>query len=325
MNVVVVDGATLNPGDLSWEKLETFGRYTVHPRTAVAETIPRCRDAEVVFTNKVPFDRQTIRALPRLRYIGVTATGYNIVDTDVAAERGIIVTNVPTYGTESVAQMVFALLLELTQHAGHHSQTVHEGRWEKSDNFCYWDYTLVELAGLTLGIVGCGRIGSAVARIGKAFGMDVLGCDTVTAAVAQSPVSRVGLETVFAESDVVSLHCPLTPDTRGLVNEARLSWMKRSAFLINTSRGPLVDERALAEALNTYRIAGAAVDVLSVEPPLPDNPLLSARNCVITPHIAWATRAARQRLLAAVIENLRAWIAGSPCNVVGGTGREVSP
>ena len=323
MNIVVIDGATLNPGDLSWDALATLGRFTVHPRSTAAEIILRCREAEAVITNKVAFDRPAILALPRLKYIGLSSTGYNIVDTDAATERGIVVTNVPTYGTDSVAQMVFALLLELTQHAGHHSWTVHEGRWVKSENFCYWDYPLVELAGLTLGIIGCGRIGAAVARVGSAFGMKILGCDTVAAALPG--VSRVDLDTVFAESDVLSLHCPLTPDTRGLVNAARLSRMKPTAFLINTSRGPLVDEKALADALNADRIAGAGVDVLSVEPPTADNPLLSAKNCIITPHIAWATRAARKRLLDTSIDNLRAWIAGTPQNSVAGTGKGKTP
>jgi glycerate dehydrogenase len=334
MNIVVIDGATLNPGDLSWEALGALGHYEVFPRTTAAETIPRCRDAEAIITNKVALDRSIIAALPRLQYVGVTATGYNIVDTEAAEERGIVVTNVPTYGTESVAQMVFALLLELTQHAGHHSQTVHDGRWATSDNFCYWDYPLVELSGLTLGIVGCGRIGTAVARIGAAFGMKVIAYDTAAAtaaaaeparaqvqAQAQAHITRVDLETVFSQSDVVSLHCPLTPETRGLINAARLSRMKPTAFLINTSRGPLVDEQSLADALNNDRIRGAGVDVLSVEPPKADNPLLSAKNCIVTPHIAWATRAARTRLLETSIANLRAYIAGAPRNAVAGTGK----
>jgi glycerate dehydrogenase len=322
MNIVVIDGATLNPGDLSWEALGTLGHYEVFPRTTAAEVIPRCREAEAIITNKVALDRSIIAALPRLQYVGVTATGYNIVDTEAAAERGIVVTNVPTYGTESVAQMVFALLLELTQHVGHHSRTVHDGRWATNDNFCYWDYPLLELSGLTLGIVGCGRIGTAVARIGAAFGMKVIAFDT---AAARQDVVRVDLETVFSQSDVVSLHCPLTPETGGLVNAARLSRMKPTAFLINTSRGPLVDEQALADALNNDRIAGAGVDVLSVEPPNADNPLLTAKNCVITPHIAWATRAARMRLLETSIDNLRAFIAGAPCNAVAGIGKKRMP
>jgi len=323
MNIVIVDGATLNPGDLSWDGLAPMGRLTVHARTAPAETVERCRGAQAVITNKVALDAAVIAALPELRYIGVTATGYNIVDTTAAAARGIVVTNVPTYGTDSVAQMTFALILELAHHVGHHSATVREGRWSKSDNFCYWDYPLVELAGLTMGIVGCGRIGSAVARLGAAFGMKLIGCDAV--APPAGLVERADLAAVFRKSDIVSLHCPLTAETKGLVNAERIALMKPSAFLINTSRGPLVDERALAEALNAGRIAGAGLDVLSVEPPAPDNPLLAAKNCVITPHIAWATRAARGRLLDASVDNLRAFIEGAPRNAVGGTGQGTRP
>ena len=315
MHIIVVDGATLNPGDLTWEALGAFGSYEVYPRSTPAEKLERCRDAEAVITNKVVFDRATLAALPKLKYIGVTATGYNIVDVAAAAERGIVVTNVPTYGTASVAQMVFALLLELTQHVGHHAATVREGRWAKCDNFCYWDYPLIELAGLTLGIVGCGRIGQGTARIADAFGMKVIGCDAVP--FTNDPIVPMSLEEVLARGDVVSLHCPLTPETQGLINAARLSRMKTSAFLINTSRGPLVNERDLADALNAGRIAGAAVDVLSTEPPKPDNPLLTAKNCVITPHIAWATRSARQRLLQTTVDNLAAFVAGQPRNVVG--------
>jgi len=315
MNIIVVDGATLNPGDLSWEALGALGSYQVYPRSTPVEARERCRDAEAVITNKVVFDRAVIAALPKLKYIGVTATGYNIVDVAAAAERGIVVTNVPTYGTASVAQMVFALLLELTQHVGHHAATVREGRWAKCDNFCYWDYPLIELAGLTLGIVGCGRIGQATARLADAFGMKVIGHDAFP--FPAGPIAPVTLDELLAQSDVVSLHCPLTPETQGLINAARLSLMKPSAFLINTSRGPLVNERDLADALNAGRIAGAGLDVLSAEPPKPDNPLLTAKNCVITPHIAWATRSARQRLLETSIDNLGAFLAGNPRNVVG--------
>ncbi len=265
MRIVVVDGATLNPGDLSWEPLGAFGRYEVHPRSTTQEILERCREAEAVITNKAALDRATIAALPELKYIGVTATGYNIVDVEAAGERGIVVTNVPTYGTASVAQMAFALLLELTQHAGHHSATVREGRWARSDSFCYWDYPLVELAGLTMGIVGCGRIGQATARLADAFGMRVIGYDVPSPfAGGQAPIEPVGLDELFSRSDVVSLHCPLTPATEGLVNAARLARMKPTAFLINTSRGPLVNERDLAEALNAGRIAGAGLDVLSI-------------------------------------------------------------
>jgi len=314
MKIVIVDGATLNPGDLSWDALGAFGVYEVYPRSTPAETLARCRDAEAVITNKVVFDRATIAALPKLTYIGVTATGYNIVDVAAAAERGIVVTNVPTYGTASVAQMVFALLLELTQHVGHHAATVRAGHWAKCDNFCYWDFPLVELAGLTMGIVGCGRIGRATARIADAFGMQVIGYDTVP--FTNDRIVPVALDELLARSDVVSLHCPLTPETQDLINAARLSRMKSSAFLINTSRGPLVNERDLADALNAGRLAGAGLDVLGVEPPQPDNPLLTATNCLVTPHIAWATRSARQRLLQTTVDNVAAFVAGQLQNVV---------
>jgi glycerate dehydrogenase len=316
MRIIVIDGATLNPGDLSWDGLGAFGAYEVYPNSTPAETLVRCQSAEVVITNKAPLDRSILAALPMLKYIGVTATGYNIVDVQAARSHGVIVTNVPTYGTTSVAQMVFAHLLELTQHAGHHSQTVHEGRWVKSDNFCYWDYPLVELAGLTMGIVGCGRIGQATARLADAFGMKVIGHDPTPFNSLQTPIEPVGLDELFSRSDVVSLHCPLTPATAGMVNAPRLALMKPSAFLINTSRGPLVNEQDLADALNQERIAGAGLDVLSVEPPKPDNPLLTAKNCTITPHIAWATRSARGRLLQTTLDNLGAFLAGRPQNVV---------
>ncbi len=315
MRIVVVDSITLNPGDLSWEALGRYGRYEVYPRSTPQEIMNRCRDAEAVITNKTSFDSAIIAALPELKYIGVSATGYNIVDIDAASERGIVVTNVPTYGTLSVAQMAFALLLELTQHAGHHSQTVHEGRWAKCDNFCYWDFPLVELAGLVMGIVGCGRVGQATARLAEAFGMSVIGNDTLPFS-GDAPIESVELDELFARSDVISLHCPLTPTTQGLVNAARLSLMKPTAFLINTSRGQLVIEQDLADALNSERIAGAGLDVLSAEPPMPNNPLLTARNCVITPHIAWATRSARERLLQASIDNLGAYAVGAVQNVV---------
>jgi glycerate dehydrogenase len=319
MNIVVIDGETLNPGDLSWDGLSPLGTVTVYPRTAPGELVTRCRDAEAVITNKVAFDAAAIAALPRLRYLGVTATGYNIVDTAAAAARGVVVTNVPTYGTDSVAQMTFALILELAHHVGHHARTVREGRWSAGTSFSYWDYPLLELAGLTLGIVGYGRIGRAVARLGAAFGMRPIAHDTV--AGTEDLAERVDLDAVFSRSDVVCLHCPLTPETAGIASAARIALMKPSAFLVNTSRGPLVDERSLAEALDAGRIAGAGLDVLAAEPPKGDNPLLHAKNCIITPHIAWATRAARGRLLAAGVENLRAFAAGTPTNVVGGTGK----
>ena len=316
MNIVVLDGHTLNPGDLSWDALKALGSVTLHERTPADQIIPRLAEADIAITNKVPFSRETIAALPKLCYIGVTATGFNIIDTAAAKERNLVVANVPTYGTRSVAQHTFALLLELTQHAGHHAQSVREGRWVKSIDWCYNDYPLVELDGLALGIVGYGRIGQAVADLARAFGMTVL--TNVSTRRKESPrdVAVVDLDDLFAHSDVVSLHCPLTPETKNLVNAERLARMKPTAFLINTSRGPLIDEAALADALNNGRIAGAGLDVLSVEPPKADNPLLTAKNCLITPHNAWATRAARARLMDVAISNVRAFIGGQPQNVV---------
>lgn len=314
--IVVLDGYTLNPGDLDWQGLEAIGALTVHDRTPSEAIVERARDAEILLTNKAPVSAETIGRLPGLRYIGVLATGYNIVDVAAAKARGIVVANVPGYGTPSVAQHVFALILELAQRTGHHAQTVSAGRWSASPDFCYWDFPLVELAGRTLGIVGFGAIGQAVAQIGRAFGMKVI-ATTRTPRTAEDVVF-LPVDEVFRRADIVTLHCPLTPETQGLVNASRLSEMKRDAFLINTGRGPLVVERDLAEALETGRIAGAGLDVLSAEPPPLDHPLLKAKNCLITPHIAWATRAARQRLMNIAVENVRAFLAGAPVNVVAG-------
>jgi glycerate dehydrogenase len=316
MRIVVLDGYTLNPGDLSWSALESLGSCTIHDRTPPELVVEHAREAEILFTNKVALGGAELAQLPRLRYIGVLATGYNVVDVAAARERGIVVTNIPTYGTRSVAQMTFALLLELAQHVGHHAQTVRDGRWTQSKDFCYWDYPLVELEGLTFGLVGFGRIGRAVAEVALAFGMKVLAHDAVAPASPVSGVTMVDLETLFRQSDVVSLHCPLTADNKGLVNADRLRLMKPSAFLINTSRGPLVNEVDLAAALDTGCISGAGLDVLAVEPPRPDNPLLTAKNCLITPHIAWATAAARRRLMDIAVGNLRAFLAGAPTNTV---------
>lgn len=315
MNIVVLDGFTLNPGDLNWEQLRSLGPCAVYDRTLPAELLGRAADADILLTNKTELTAGTLQSLPKLKYIGVLATGTNVVDLAAARARGIPVTNVPAYSTKSVAQLTFALLLELAQHAGHHAQTVREGRWTRSTDFCYWDFPLIELDGLTLGIVGFGRIGRAVGELGSAFGMKVLAC-TRTAGSAPPFASFVELETLFRKSDVVSLHCPLTPQTANLVNARRLSLMKPTAFLLNTSRGSLVDEPALADALNSGRIAGAALDVLSKEPPRADNPLLTARNCLITPHLAWATRAARSRLMTIAVENVRAFLQGEAQNVV---------
>ncbi len=272
MNIVVLDGHTLNPGDLSWDELKALGPCEIFDRTPPGEVAARAANAEIVITNKAVLHRPQIEAMPRLKYIGVTATGYNIVDVAAAKERGILVTNVPTYGTRSVAQHTFALLLELTQHAGHHAQTVRDGRWVRSADWCYWDKPLIEMDALTMGIVGYGRIGQAVARLAEAFGMKVITSASSSGRKREPNVAVVDLDYLFSESDVVSLHCPLTPETKHLVNARRLGRMKPTAFLLNTSRGPLVDEAALADALNSGRIAGAAMDVLSVEPPPADNP-----------------------------------------------------
>ena len=318
MKIVILDGHTLNPGDLSWAGLEALGPCDIHERTKPEEVIARMDGAGVAVTNKVAFPRELLGQLPALRFIAVTATGYNVVDVEAARERGIPVSNVPTYGTQSVAQMVFAHVLNLTQHVADHARAVEQGRWIASGEFCFWEHPLVELADLTMGIVGFGRIGRATATLARAFGMNVLAHDASLPTETPEGVEMVPLEPLLRQSDVVSLHCPLTPETEGLVNAARLSLMKPSALLINTSRGPLVDEQALAEALNAGQIAGAGLDVLTEEPNAPDNPLVGAKNCYITPHIAWATRSARRRLLETTIENVKAFLAGHPQNVVGG-------
>lgn len=322
MNIVVLDGYTLNPGDLSWDELQALGPCQIHDRTALADVVSRAEHAEIILTNKTVLNSDHLNRLPKLKYIGVLATGFNIVDVAAARERGVPVTNIPAYGTKSVAQMTMALLLELAQHAGRHAQTVRDGRWSQNPDWCYWDRPLVELDGLTMGIVGLGRIGRAVADIAQAFGMNVAGA--MRSGKDQSTDDRIrllDLETLFASSDVLSLHCPLTPETKHLVNAERLARMKSSAFLLNTSRGPLVDEAALAEALNSGRLAGAGLDVLALEPPPPDNPLIQAKNCYITPHIAWATRSARVRLMRAALENIKAFLDGRPQNVVNGVGK----
>jgi glycerate dehydrogenase len=315
MNIVVLDGFTLNPGDLDWQELQSLGPCAIYDRTLPAELLPRAAGADILLTNKTELAAAAIQNLPALKYIGVLATGTNVVDLPAARVRGIPVTNVPAYSTKSVAQMTFALLLELAQHAGHHAQTVREGRWTRSLEWCYWDFPLLELDELTLGIVGFGRIGRAVGELGAAFGMKVL-ASRPTAGAAAPGVRFLDLEALFCESDVVTLHCPLTPQTANLVNAQRLSLMKPTAFLLNTSRGPVVDEPALADALNSGRIAGAALDVLSTEPPRAHNPLLTARNCLITPHLAWATRAARSRLMKIAVENVRSFLRGKAQNVV---------
>ena len=316
MKIVVLDGYTLNPGDLSWDGLEALGEFALYDRSAPEEVLERSEGAEILFTNKTVLDRPIIEALPALKYIGVLATGYNVVDVAAAKERGVVVTNIPTYGTQSVAQMAFALLLELIQHVAHHAQTVQDGRWAACDDFCYWDFPMIELADLTMGVVGFGRIGRTTAQIAKAFGMKVIAHDAFVSDSGDPDIEMVGLDALFAQSDVVSLHCPLTDENAAMVNAKRLATMKPTAFLINTSRGPLVNDADLADALDSGRLAGAGLDVLSVEPPLPDNPLLSAKNCFITPHIAWATRSARARLMATAVENIEAFLNGNVQNCV---------
>jgi glycerate dehydrogenase len=314
MKIVILDGHTLNPGDLSWDDLRRLGTCEIYDRTPPEQVVERARDARVVLTNKVPLDRTAIDVLPDLRLIAVTATGYNMVDTAAARARGVPVCNVPEYGTPNVAQAVFALLLELTNRTGHHAQTVREGRWCTSPDFCYWDFPLIELHGLTIGIVGHGRIGRAVARIAGGFGMRILAYRRQRQ--PEAGVESTDLNALFRRSDVVSLHVPLTPENREMVNAARLAEMKATAYLINTARGGLVNEPDLADALNRGRIAGAALDVLTVEPPACDNPLLTAKNCIITPHIAWASPTARKRLLDETVRNVEAFLAGTPRNVV---------
>ena len=312
-NIVVLDGHTLNPGDLSWDNLAALGDLTVHDRTTPEAVMERVGKAEIVFTNKTLLPAEAINALPVLEYIGVLATGYNVVEIEAARERGILVTNIPSYGTASVAQMTMALILELASQPALHSRSVSEGEWSACPDFCYWKKPLVELDGLTLGLVGYGAIGQAVAQLGRAFGMKIL---VHTRTGREEDTQFVDCETLFGEADVVSLHCPLTDDNQGFVNAQLLSHMKSTAFLINTARGPLVDEAALAKALNEEQIAGAATDVLSVEPPPADNPLFGAKNLIITPHIGWATRAARKRLMGIAVENLKAHLDGAPVNVV---------
>ncbi len=314
--IVVLDGYTLNPGDLSWDGLRGLGPLTVHDRTPPELTVARAREADIVLTNKVIMNDAVIAQLPALRYIGVLATGHNVVDLAAARKRDIPVTNVPAYGTRSVAQAVFALLLELTNGVGHSAETVRQGQWCRSPDFCYSDSSLVELDGLTLGVIGLGRIGRAVAEIAAAFGMKVVSHNPGSGRPPVSGITPVDLETLFRVSDVISLHCPLTDINRGLVNKARLDLMKSTAYLINTARGALINEQDLADALNANRLAGVGLDVLSVEPPQPDNPLLSAKNCIITPHVAWATRAARSRLMGVAVENVKAFLAGDTQNRV---------
>lgn len=314
--IVVLDGYTLNPGDLSWGSLRELGDLEVHDRTPSDQIVSRASGATAVLTNKTPLRAATLDQLPGLKYIGVLATGYDIVDAEVSRARGIPVTNIPTYGTDSVAQFAFALLLELCHHVGLHARDAASGGWKNSADWSYHLSPLTELAGKLMGIVGFGRIGRQTAAVARAFGMQVIAHDPL--AGAGSGVEMVSLDDLLRRADVVSLHCPLTPDNRGLINSERLALMKPSAFLINTARGPLVNEQDLAAALERGTIAGAGLDVLPVEPPVNGSPLLGAKNCIVTPHIAWATKEARTRLMQEAVENLRGFLSGKPRNVVNG-------
>lgn len=319
MKIVVLDGYTLNPGDLNWKGIEQFGACEIHDRTdhAPEKVIKAIGDAEIIFTNKTPLPKEVLEKAPSVKYIGVLATGYNVVDVVAAKACGIVVTNIPTYGTAAVAQFTMALLLEMCHHVGDHSDEVKKGSWTKSPDFCFWNTPLIELAGKNLGFIGFGRIGQATAKIAQAFGLNVLAYNRSQNPALESDTCRyVSLEELFAESDIISLHCPLFESTEGIINKDNIAKMKDGVMLINTSRGPLVVEQDLADALNSGKVAGAAVDVVSKEPIAANNPLLTAKNCIVTPHIAWAPKESRIRLMNTAVENLGTFLKGTPTNVV---------
>lgn len=319
MKIVILDGYTENPGDLSWGTLESLGEVIVYDRTAYEESpliAERIGDADIAVTNKTPISRATMDACPNLKAISMLATGYNVIDTDAATEKGITVMNIPTYGTQIVGQYAVGLLLEICSHYGHHAEAVKEGRWEHCDDWCFWDYPLIELYGKTAGIIGLGRIGQATAKILGSLNMKVLAYDAHQSAEGQRLAEYVSLDELYARSDVIFLHCPLFPETEKMINAASIAKMKDGVILINNSRGQLVDEQDLADALNSGKVYAAGLDVLSTEPVLGDNPLLSAKNAIITPHISWAAKEARQRIMDTVADNIRSFIDGSPINVV---------
>lgn len=318
MKMVVLDGQTLNPGDISWAEVEALGDLKVYARTPYeeAEILKRIGDAEVVMTNKTPISKATIEKAPNLKFVSVLATGFNVVDIESAKQHGVVVSNVPTYGTNSTAQFAIGLLLEVCHHIGEHNRAVHEGRWETSEDYCFWDYPLIELDGKTMGIIGFGRIGQTVGRIAKAFGMTVIANSRSISDETKHIAEAVSLDELFARADVISLHCPLTPETQNLINKDTIAKMKDGVILINNSRGPVLNEQDVADALNSGKISYAAVDVVSVEPILPDNPLLKAKNCIITPHISWAPIESRKRLMHTTAENIEAYQKGKPQNVV---------
>ena len=319
MKIVVLDGYTENPGDLSWDALAALGELTVYDRTSLTdekEAIGRIGDAEVVLTNKTPITKAVLDACPGIRFISVLATGYNIVDYNYAREKGIAVSNVPAYGTASVGQFAIALLLEICHHIGHHSESVHAGNWENSPDFCYWDYPLIELDGKTLGVIGFGRIGQTTGRIAKAMGMRILAYDSHPSDSGRAIAEYTDLDTLLSSSDVIALHCPLFPETQGLICRETIAKMKDGVILINNARGQLVVEQDLADALNSGKVAAAGLDVVSTEPIRRNNPLLGAKNCFITPHISWAPKESRQRIMDCTVENVQAYLSGAPVHVI---------
>lgn len=316
MKIVILDGYTENPGDLSWSGLEELGELTVYDRTPPEQVADRIGDAEIVILNKTPLPRKMLDRCPNVRYIGVLATGYNIVDVQAAKERGIPVCNIPTYGTDAVGQFAIAMLLEICHHVAHHDAAVHGGRWETCPDWCFWDYPLIELAGKTMGIIGFGRIGRTTGRIARALGMQVVAYDSIETDEGREIGRYLPLEELFACSDVIALHCPLFPETEGIINRNTIAKMKDGVILLNNSRGPLIVEQDLADALNSGKVYAAGLDVVSTEPIRGDNPLLKAKNCLITPHISWAPKESRQRLMGIAVESLRAFLAGNPINVV---------
>ena len=316
MKIVILDGYTENPGDLSWSGFEALGELTVYDRTAKEDMLERIKDAEAVIVNKTPLDREVFEKCSKIKYVGVLATGYNVVDVKAAREHGIPVCNIPTYGTTAVAQMVFALLLAVCHLVAEHSDAVKRGEWSNNSDWCFWKYPLMELAGKTMGIVGFGRIGQAVGRLAAAFGMEVLAYDAFESEEGKKIARYVALDELLAQSDVISLHCPLFPETQGMINAESIAKMKDGVILINTSRGPLINEEDLAKALREKKVYAAACDVVSTEPILPDNPLLGCYNSILTPHIAWAPKESRQRLMDIAVSNMKAFMDGKPVNVV---------
>lgn len=316
MNIVVLDGYTLNPGDITWSGLEKLGELTVYDRTPADKIVSRIGNAEIVFTNKTPITRETLDACANVKFIGVLATGYNVIDVAAAKEKGIPVCNVPTYGTDAVGQFAIGLLLEICHHIAHHDKAVHDGRWENNQDWCFWDYPLIELSGKTMGVIGFGRIGQVTGRTAKALGMNVIAFDEFPNEAGKEIADYVSLETLFAEADVIALHCPLFPSTEGIVNKSNIAKMKDGVIILNNSRGPLIVEQDLADALNSGKVYAAGIDVVSTEPIKGDNPLLTAKNCIITPHISWAPKESRQRLMDIAVDNLEKFLNGEAQNVV---------